>query len=330
MKYLSSIFSFETLNLKPKNVFSTAIKLVLACFLLIEVSLRFFVPSGHSPAGHWKNQMTRVKAKQIEELNNIDLLFTGSSVSSVNVPPESFDDELKKNGVNITSYNTGIAGTDWEGVAAAFEKLFWKEQKAQYVVLIISPYDLDESNTVVRERTSSFVESLNIPLYEAAAVDLFSKIWIFGFRNEIREFLKTFRWQSEPPSVVSVRGYTPMYKGCTHNLEFPVNIDKDGNISKAVLNLVGMLTGQGVKVVIVEALLNSKLRKYNENKLENFYSVLDEMKKYKNTVFLDVSGIIPDDKYFIDPFHLNVEGSHAYARNLARQLICNSVINTHK
>ncbi len=330
MKSHSYIFSFETLSLKKRKFFGPAAIPVILGFIFIELLLRFFVPEGHSPSGHWKNQLTRVKSRQIEQVNKIDLLFAGSSVASVNIPPESFDDELKKNGTSLISYNAGIAGTDWQGVAAAFEKVFWKKKKSQYVLFVISPYDLDESSSEVRERTLSFVESLNRPSYQLAAVDFFSKIWLFGFRNEIKDFLKTFEWKSEPPSVVSVRGFTPMYKGCTFNIEYPVAIKNSGDISGALMSLVSKLNNEGVKVLIAEALLISRLRKYNEDKLENFYLLIDEMKKYKNVRFLDLSGIIPDDKYFIDPFHLNIEGSDLYSRALARFLLSGDVLKLNR
>jgi hypothetical protein len=325
MKYLSSIFSFDTLNLKRRHFLGSAAKLVILGVLLIEILLRIFVPDGHQPAGRWKNQQTRVKSIQIEQADKVDLLFTGSSVASVNISPQLFDAELKNHGVNLTSYNAGIAGSDWQGIAAALEKVFWEKKKTEYVLFIISPYDLDEENTGVRKRTISFVESLNRPFYELAALDFFSNIWLFGFRNEVKDFLKTFKWKSEPLSVVSNQGFTPMYKGCSFNIEYPVTIKRDGEVSRALLNLVSKLNNEGVNILIAEALLTSKFRKYNEDKLENFYLLIDEMKKLKNVKFLDLSGIIPDDNYFIDPFHLNIEGSSLYSRSLAHFLLSRNV-----
>jgi hypothetical protein len=330
MKIFSSIFSFETLSLKRSKIFSLPVILAVAGLISIEILIRVFVPKNHYPTGHWWDHEIRSKAYQFEELKNVDvdILFTGSSVSSVNIPPESFDNEMKENGINITSYNAGIAGSDWEGITIGFEKLYWKKKHSKYVVLIISPYDLDEANKSVRKRTTTLIKTLNIPLYQAAVVDLFSNSWLFGFRNEIREFIKTSKWKSEAFTGIGIRGYTPMYKGCTFSQEFQVTIDKTGIVSQSLIRLINSIISQdkNVKVIIIQALMHSKLRKYNLEKLGKFYDLVRDLQKIERTIVLDVKNIIPPDNYFIDPIHLNLEGSNLFARDLARQFILEGVL----
>jgi hypothetical protein len=328
MKYLSFIFSIETLSLKLSNIFSLTAILVVAALISIEILIRLFVPKSHYPTGHWWRHDVRSKAYQYEELNNVDVIFMGSSVSSVNIPPESFDNEVGQNGINITSFNAGIPGSDWEGLSIAFKKLFWERKHSKYVVLVLSPYDLHES--VYRGRTISFIKTLKIPTYQAAVIDILSNSWLFGFRNEIRELSKTFQWKSEPFTGIGIRGFTPRERGGTFNAEFPVTIDKTGIISKTLFSLVNNITSQdkNVKVIIIEALMRSKLREYNSDKLDNFYELLRDLQKIERTVFLDVKNIIPPDEYFIDPHHLNEAGAHLYARNLAKQFVLQNIFVT--
>lgn len=125
---------------------------------------------------------------------------------------------------------------------------------------------------------------------------------------------------------MGVRGYEPMYRGCTFSGENPVMIDKDGAILKSLFKLINILTGQGAKVIIIEALMYSKLRKYYSDRLDDYYKLIEELNKIKGTTFVDVKNIIPPDEYFIDPIHLNVEGAHIYAANLAKQFVIQKVI----
>jgi hypothetical protein len=327
MRSLLSIFNFETLNLKLPELFNWSFKIIFGSLIVIEILTRLVVPKYQIPKGHWWNHEVHGKVEQLKKIKKVDLMFTGSSLSAVNIPPEWFDDEMKKNGFNIKSFNAGIIGSDYEGISIGFEKLFLKSVRPKYVALIISPYDLDEANISVRKRTEDFIETVNMTGYQAAAIDFFSNSWFFGFRNEIREFFKTFQWKGAKPSPIGIRGYQPMYKGCTYSAEFPVTIKGDGIISKALVELVEDISRQGINIIIIEALMRSKLRKYNSNKLDAFNNILEKLKNIDRTYILDVKSIIPPDRYFIDPFHLEVEGAKIYGKDLAEQFIKQGIIN---
>jgi len=326
MKFLSSIFNFDTLNFKLSELFNRSFKLIFVGLIIIEILIRLLVPKNQIPTGHWWNHGIHEKVEQLKKLKNVDLMFIGSSLSAVNIPPQSFDDEMKKNAINMISFNAGIAGSDYEGISISFEKLFWKIRYSKYVVFVISPGDLDETNKGERNRTANFIKTVNMPVCQAAAIDFFSNSWLFGFRNEIREFVKTFQWKGETHSPMGIRGYQPMYKGCTFNAEFPVTINKNGTISKSLVSLIKNITHQDVNVIIIEALMYSKLRRYYSDKLGAFYNLLKDLKNIDRTFLLDVENIIPPDEYFIDPFHLNTEGAQMYARDLAKQFIIQKII----
>ncbi|MGE5797975.1 MAG: hypothetical protein ACM339_01300 [Ignavibacteria bacterium] len=329
MKYLLYIFNFETLSLKSVKIFSRSAALVLAVFLFIEIMLRVLIPANQTPTGHWRSHEIRLKAHQLEKLSDVDIMFTGNSLASANVSPVVFDKEVMEHGINITSFNAGITGPDYEGVSIGFEKVFWKRKQSKYVVFIVSPYDLHESSKYWRKRTASFIKTFNIPNYKAAAIDFFSNFWIFGFRNEIRELLKTFSWKYEKDSFIGIRGFTPMKKGCKANLPDSLYIYKEGPISKSFSEIVKTLSNQGVHVVIVEALLSSKYRKLNQGRLDSFYSLIKELKQEYNLTFLQINEIIPDDHYFMDPFHLNEEGAKKFSRNLAQKFLNLGLLKFH-
>jgi lysophospholipase L1-like esterase len=79
----------------------------------------------------------------------------------------------------------------------------------------------------------------------------------------------------------------------------------------------------------VEALLISKYRKLNQGRLDSFYSLIKELKQEYNLTFLQLNEIIPDDHYFMDPFHLNEEGAKKFSRNLAQKFLNLGVLKFH-
>lgn len=323
MKCRLSIFNFDTLNIKVSGFFNSTLLLLLLGFFLAELTVRFFVPDDQYPTGHWRNNELRIRTRQLKQLNEVDIMFTGSSLCSANIPPEGFDNEMKMNGINTISFNAGIRGCDYEGIAAGFKKLFWSLKKSEYVVLVISPYDLDESNEFVRNRSKSFIKTFNTPKYEAIVVDFFSNSWLFGFRNEIKDYFKTGIWKYEYP-LVGVRGSTPMDR--KPNLQVPdsiiININRKDTIAKSLVEFVNFLVDKDRKVIFIEALHNSLVKeKIKAEEYKKFHDILNELDKIKNTMILDVQDIIPEDEYFIDSGHLSVEGAKIYSRNLAKKFI---------
>jgi len=323
MKSLSSIFSFDTIGFRVSKLFSLNIIYVIVGFLLIEVFIRYIIPDGQYPTGHWRNNELRIQTSQLEELGDVDIMFTGSSLCASNIPPDEFDNEMKKNGIDIISFNTGVRGCDYEGIAEGFKKLFWERKRSKYVVLVISPVDLNDANLGVRNRTSSFIKTFQTPFYKAIMVDFFSQIsWVFGFRNEIKEYIKTRKWIYEEP-IVGIRGYVPMdLKPNIKVTDLNLKIDKDAVTSQSLFNFVTWLVNQDVKVIIIEALMFSLEReRLDPHELKKFYEILEELDKIESINYLNTNDIIPDDKYFIDSGHLSLEGGEVYAKNLANKFL---------
>jgi hypothetical protein len=285
--------------------------------------VRYFVPNDQYPTGHWRNNELKIQTEQLEKLPKVDIMFTGSSYCSVNISPEYFDNEMKKNGISTISFNAGIRGCDYEGISEGFKKLFWSLKKSKYVVLVISPYDLDESNKGVRNRSKSFIKTFNIPSYEAKVIDFLSNSWLFGFRNEIKDYFETGEWKYEYP-LVGDRGNTPMYRET--NLEVADNrtlvINEKDTIYQSLFNLVNYLSEDDKKVIIIEAVhINLVREKIYPEISEIFQNILSHLDNIRNAIILDIEDIHPEDKYFIDSGHLSVEGAKLYARDLARKFV---------
>jgi hypothetical protein len=308
--------------MKFSRFFSSTFLIVLLGYLSAELVVRYFVPGDQYPTGHWRNNELKIQTSQLEKLDTVDVMFTGSSLCSVNILPMEFDVEMKKNGINIISFNAGIRGCDYEGVAEGFKKLFWSRKKSEYIVLVVSPWDLDELNKGVRNRSRSFIKTFNTPKYEAVVIDFLSNSWFFGFRNEIKDYFKTGNWRYEYP-LVGARGNTPMYR--EPNLkgwDWIININKKDTIAQSLFNLINFLVKEEKKVIIIEALHISPVKeKIDPDELRKFYNIFKELDKIKNTIVLDTHNIIPEDKYFIDAGHLSVKGAQMYSHNLAQKFI---------
>jgi hypothetical protein len=322
MKFLSSIFSFDTVDFKVSKLLSLTVLYVTAGYLVIEITVRSLIPDGQYPKGHWWNNELRVKTSQLEKLENVDIMFTGSSLCASNIPPQYFDSEMKKNGVNSISFNAGIRGSDFEGIADGFKKLFWERKHSKYVVLVISPFDLNEWNLFVRDRTQSFMETLQNPLYETVLIDCFSQAsWFFGFRNEIREFIIRREWLYDE-AYNGIRGYSPLHGQRTKVTDLELKIDRDGIIAESLFDFVNWLLKRNIKVIIADAIMYPLERKrLDPGELEKFYEILKEVAEINDVRYLNTNGVVPDNKYFIDSGHLNLEGGKIYARNLANSLL---------
>lgn len=329
MKFLSSIFNFNTLELNIKKLFSPTLIILIIGLIIIEMGLRFLINDEQYPSGSWRNNELRNQAAQLEELKRVDIMFTGSSLASVNISPAAFDSVLHDNGVSFTSFNAGIRGCDYGGVNVVFDEVFWKRKKSKYVVLVISPFDLNEANLDVRARSATFINSVKRSKHEKLFLEVFSKSWLFGFRNEIRDFIESGNWKYEP-TLIGIRGQTPI--GEVKNPkeagrvsdEFKVSISRNGETTKALFRLTKRLIEQGKKIIIIDALERSDSKKnWNQTKreLNNFYEIIKELASSENVTYVHTKDLIPSDEFFIDTGHISTFASIGYSKELARRFI---------
>src|SRR3989339_1167419 len=329
MKFPLSIFNFSTLEVNFKELVSPTIIILMICFLIIELGLRFLMYEGQYPNGSWRNNELRNQAAQLDELKKVDVMFTGSSLASVNISPQAFDSILRDSAFTFTSFNAGIRGCDYDGINVVFDEIFWKRKKAKYIVLVISPWDLDEANDGVRARSATFINSVKRSKYEKLILDILSKSWLFGFRNEIRDFIRTGDWKYQPP-LIGIRGQTPF--GKTKNPvaasivlnKFEVFISRNGETTKALFDLVERLIKHKKKIIIIEALERSDSKKnweLTKTELKKFYKIIKELDSIDTVEYVSTEDIIPEDKFFIDTGHISTSASVEYSQRLAKRFI---------
>jgi len=321
MKFRSSIFSFDTLDVAPARVLGAGAAVAILLLIAAEIAVRFWIPAGARPAGSYYNEELRDQVAQLEKTSRIDLYFVGSSVAAVNLVPVAFDDELRKRGIEFNSFNAGIRGSDLEGAAEGFFTLFWRQRRAANVAVIVSPVDLNEAESFVRDRTQAMIRSFRKPKLVAKMEEWLSVSWLFGFRSELREFARKGKW-THTPSMVSTRGHVDMGEAPHRRYNFIFRFDPDGPTARALRALVARLTRRGVRVLVVEGLLDSGTWKtIDPESRETFWRILEAAAAPENARFVRLrASARPRDDEFIDQLHLGTESARRFSRAMAREL----------
>ena len=321
MKFPLSIFNFSTLQLPFSRVLTPTAAIVIGVLIVLELVVRFLVPDGHHPTGSWHNHELRIQAGQLEAMNHVDLMITGSSVAAVNFPPLAMEAVFSERGVNQKIFNAGIRGCDYEGIAEGFRTVFWQRKHASHVMLVVTPVDVNEANQAVRRRSADFIRSFNTPPHAAKAKDLLSNSWLFGFRGEIFEFIKTQDWIHEVP-MVSQQGHIDMGNQQRKRYDLELNIYRDGPTAQALLDLSQWLIDRNVKLIVVEGPMDSQITGLvSKDQRLRFDALIQMLQALENTHYINATDLIPPDGEFIDQLHLNTDAAKQYASRLAIRLL---------
>ncbi|MCA9732729.1 MAG: hypothetical protein H6696_06850 [Deferribacteres bacterium] len=320
-----SIFSFDTLQFKYKNVLTKTAALALIGLIFVEVAIRTIIPAGQIPTGSWYNHTIRLQYEELQKLQDVDIFFIGTSISCVNIPPQVFDEELAQAGVNKISFNAGIAGPDYEGVSAALRHLYWPQKQAKTAIVVVAPNDLNTANPVVRERTQKYIHSFERPVFASLAVDFLSKFWLFGFRKELKEWLKN-DWKFDK-AVVGAKGFTPLPNKQRSRHKTSYRIEPEGRISQSFVELLLWLNDQNVRAILVRGLTKPAEKKLiSAEQWQNFEKVLQRAEALPGVESIDVSSIEAAAEDFVDPLHIHQEAAHNYAKKLAQLFIEQNVL----
>ncbi len=314
-----SIFSFNTLQIKVKNLFSVASLLAISALLLLEICLRLVIPDGQIPTGSWYNHTIRLQNAELKKLPQIDLYFIGTSISCVNIPPADFDAALAESGIENTAFNAGIAGPDFRGVAAAMKFHYWPQKQSRKAVLVIAPNDLNSANTAVCERTKGYIKSFEQSALAAATIDFLSHFYIFGFRAELKNYFKK-GWQYDPVNV-GEKGFTPLPRRQRPRWETAYRIDPDGPLAASLFDLTDWLAARDVQIILIEGLSEpAEKNRISPVQWQNFNRILTRCASKPNVHPVDVSTIEPPAEDFVDQLHIHENAARRYARNLANLL----------
>jgi len=317
-----SIFNFDTLQTPIKKLILNPVVIsVIVILLAIELGLRFIIPSNHVPTGSWYNAELRDQVDQLNSMSHVDLMITGSSIASVNLRPSEIDSVYQNNNIPLKSFNAGIRGCNYTCINIGFKRLFLSQKKPKYVLLVVTPNDLNEASKWTINRSNNFIKTFNTKPYIASIVDILSHSWMFGFKNEIREYLKSQKWKYEE-SKITQQGHTQLGDEILRRYKVNVNVNPSGPISSSLYELTDYILSQNIRVFVLQGLMDSETRTLIDKATwNNFSTVLDSLALKKNLTVLDVDHIIPKDKSFIDRLHLNNKGSLNYSTALAEYFI---------
>ncbi|KAA3620433.1 MAG: hypothetical protein DWQ05_00385 [Calditrichaeota bacterium] len=321
----SSIFNFETLQIPRKGLFTQAAKLTIAGLLLCELAIRLTVPAGQIPTGSWYNHTIRLQNAKLHKLEKIDIYFIGTSISCVNIPPKAFDEVLENYGIKNSSFNAGIAGPDFVGVAAAMKHLYWPQKQAKTAVLVVAPNDLNSANIAVRERTQAYAASFEQPAFAAATVDFLSHFWLFGFRKELKAWPKK-GWQFDAVDVGS-QGFTPLPNLQRRRWQTDYRIEPDGPVAAALFDLIDWLSERDVSLILINGLSEpAEITRIPQAQLDNFEIIMARCAAQNRVKYVDVSSINPVAVNFVDQLHIYEDAAKIYARQLAYLFISEGVL----
>lgn len=323
MKYPLSIFSSSSLQCNLLTLFlRPSVVLVVLLLFLVETSVRFAIPENRIPKGSYFNAELRQKAIQLDELDAVNLMFSGSSIAAVNYSPQSFDEQLNSSGVNsFVSFNAGIRGCDYTGIALGLEKLFLSKKTPDYLVLIISPVDLDENGMGIG-RSKQVIRSLNKNRYKAMMQHLLSNVsWLYGFNVEIRALLRKGSWQFDPARL-GQRGYVDMGSSQRKRRVRDYELDSEGPISRALYNLVRDAVRKGISVVLVPVTGSSGAAKtLDADDRKEFGEIIDNLLTSDSVRMVHIErGLIEDERY-IDNIHLSTEAATENSRRLSKRFV---------
>jgi len=329
MKSRSSIFSFDTLTFPFSEILKSRVLGIVVVFVVgIEIALRVIVPAGFSPGGSWHNAEMRDQVRQLEELDTVDVYFTGSSISAVNIAPLSFDEGLATAGNRSVSFNAGIRGCSYTCIEQGFMELYWARKISDTVILVVGPADINEAHDFGKKRSRQFMDTFDRKPLDKWFLETFRHIWLFGFRAEIKDFLKKQKWVAEP-SRVAERGHVPVdekQRRYSHEFQF----DENGELFQALTRLTTILHAQGTRVVLLEGLSDSiTWADVGADGRENYLSLMNALAGRTGIPFVRIDEIRPADESYVDDIHINSAAAREFSRNLASLLIGKGVFHTN-
>ena len=322
MNNLLSIFSFDTLHVSGKltDVVTSAFVLCCVCIVGAELALRVMVPADVRPHGSWHNSELRDQARQLEGMDKVDLMFVGSSITAVNVPPVAFDKRMADLGVRFRSFNAGIRGCNYSCIVPGFKRMFWSPEQSASVAIIIAPDDLNEANSFVKGRSQDFIDTFDMPALRAWSLDAFGKMYLLGSRAEIKAFARDGEWW-KANAWVTEQGHVDMGDEGRRHGTSTYGFDADGPIVRVLSGFIEELVSDGTRVLLIEGPSDSGTwGLVSSEEKDEFYAIVNELATMGNTVFVPIDPIRPGDEKFIDGLHLNTEAAADFAASLAELL----------
>ena len=310
-----------------KALLAPSVLVCLALLLACEILVRVVMPQDKIAKGRYPNAEVRRQFIQYQKEAKVDMLIAGSSVAAVNFPPKAIDSALNQAGVKpFVSFNGGIRGCNMTCISQGTIDLYLSQKLPKYLLLVVSPEDLDSGNKTVIRRSEQFVNQLRRPKlsrwFQTIASDA-SKL--FGFQQHVRNYLKSGSWEFDPAQVLT-RGHVDMgSQERTHFGNSPA-IETDSPLSSQLQEFVSHLTDRGINVIVLPTEGDSEARyKFTKKSRSAFSMLLHQLSLNPdvNLINADREGALSlyqKDSAYIDNLHLNSVNAQAHGE-LVGQLL---------
>ncbi len=342
---------------KFSNIFVKII-LVSGILVLAEVSTRIIISRNLLPAPDdtlWHRREVNTKIRQISELKKqkkegINVIFAGSSVAYTGIDPKEFDSSYELiSGINMLSYNAGLAALSVGMNAAFFEHVFAPIANPDAIILAISPKNLNQNNLITQDVSDEVMGSTYGQAFlgngiKARITQIFLR-WsvLFKYRNLIT--LTIFNGFKIPESLPSAyddpifndRGFSTSNKKLSDLLK--LNQDPDpSNLSKLSLRkysihkpdlielekLIRYCKKNSISLILVNmpfSEFQSSGFDHPETEYELYLNTIRELSNNNCIPFWDLN----DENYRLsfsadqygDVFHLNDAGARILSKTLA-------------
>ena len=306
--------------------------IVIGLVLAAELVVRSSLPAGKVPRGAYHSSEFRQQVERYPDALPVDMLIIGSSVASVNYPPVPLDNRLHELGhAGFVSYNAGIRGCNYECIAIGVRRFFVSKFKPAIVLVVLNAIDINEDNGHVEARSRQFSADMERDFIGRTGRQILSSIsYVYGFKEEIREWLTSGVW-TFTPAILRERGYVDMGSVEIGRFKEVPRISSTSSMSQSLMELVNELASSDTTVIILPVEGDSLSRSvFDDTNRQQFRSLMDSMIEHPNVHELNIDlWDIPDEDY-IDTMHLDSQSAAANARLLADKLIESGLLDDYK
>jgi hypothetical protein len=318
--------------------------LIVTGIVLVMVALAEFGARAFSPylpeAALWTDDTTAVKIAQLDELDCVDVVFAGNSMTRDGLDPRRFaetDTEARR------TYNAALDAA----TPALLERWVLDEVDERVspdgVVMGLSSFDLNDEASIGQSALDAYdaAPMTRDDFFGRLQVPFIERFDLFEYRNSLRDPQEVWdglgRWRDGerqarlgPEGIEGVIG--PQGQGLSRRdltyLPSPAlsRIDQTqllndfhlgGEQTEAADGLLGGLGDRGIDTaVVVLPVTQDYIDLHGEGEFEEFLALAERLATENGAQFIDLHDFIEDDALFADTHHLNGVGANRLSREL--------------
>lgn len=311
--------------------------LVLA---LVTVELAVRVSSDRLPPPLvWSDYETQNKAESMDELpSDASVVFIGSSSMNAAADPLMAD---KLTDASLPAFNGALNGSDMRSAEWWVTHVVLPRLKPSVVVVGTTSLEVNDNGKTQEEFFTKLTSSKGAKrvtghVGRAGRLEAWFEdhVYLARYRNELRRPAHVINGDPRAERAgVGPRGVLeamPEFHDRPYSIppNFKVRTEREsyrhfavgGSQVQALHRLVDMLKQENVKLVLVKMPITRDLipmHPHGQKDYERFERVLDEIVDARALTLVDAASRIDDERYFVDPIHLNARGAERFTRLVA-------------